>query len=191
MKNSILLRLSMLAIAATTLGFASRATQAEDPPKSVKLEVADGKLSLDTPEGWKKVETKSTFNLYEFRAPFDAKEDQQVRITVSAAGGGVQPNIDRWKGQFDQVKDADVKVEKKDINGQSVNFIEITGTFKDTMGGPFSGGPTKKLPNYKMLGLIIETKASGLIFVKMTGPQEVVAKQADGWKKMAEGIKAK
>ncbi len=163
----------------------------QDTPKPVKLDLAEGKLAMETPAGWKKVEAKSSMIQYEFRAPHDAPEDKQARITVMQAGGGIQANIDRWKGQFELAKDSDAKVEKKEIAKQTVHMVDLVGTYKESMGGPFAPGPAKKLSNYRMLGLIIETANAGTYFFKMTGPSDVVEKQMEGWKKMAEQMQVK
>ncbi len=164
----------------------------QDAGKGSAIELAGGKLTIQAPETWKKVQPKSNIIQYEFRAPADAKEDQQARITIMPAGGSVPQNIDRWKTQFDGLKDEDAKVEEKEIAGQKVHFVDIKGTYKDSMGGgPFAGGQIKKMPNYRMLGLIIDSKDAGLTFIKLTGPGDVVEKLVDDWKKMADAMKAK
>ncbi len=70
-------------------------------------------------------------------------------------------------------------------------MVDLVGTYKESMGGPFAPGPAKKLSNYRMLGLIIETANAGTYFFKMTGPSDVVEKQMEGWKKMAEQMQVK
>ena len=170
----------------------SLSSVAQEAAKNAAIELAGGKLTVQAPENWKKVQPKSNIIQYEFRAPADAKEDQQARITIMPAGGSVPQNIDRWKAQFDGLKDDDAKVEEKEIAAQKVHFVDIKGTYKDSMGGgPFAGGQIKKMPNYRMLGLIIDSKEDGLTFIKLTGPNDVVEKLVDDWKKMADALKAK
>ncbi|MFO0921800.1 MAG: hypothetical protein U0905_04840 [Pirellulales bacterium] len=163
----------------------------QDAPKPTTLELAGGKMTLETPEGWKKIQPSINMIQYEFQVPHDADEKQRARVTLMAAGGSIEQNIDRWKGQFDDVKDSNVKVEKMEVAGQTVHYVDITGTFKQTSGGPFAPGPTTKIPNYRMLGLIIATKEMGTHFLKMTGPNDTVEKQVDGLKKMAQSLKVK
>ncbi|MFN5770020.1 MAG: hypothetical protein ACK44Z_11785 [Pirellulaceae bacterium] len=164
--------------------------RAEDPPAASKMVLADGLLELQTPADWKVVPPKSNIIQYEFRAPKDAKEADQARVTVMSAGGGIQANIDRWKGQF-ELSEKEV-VEKKEVSGQTLHLVDLKGTFKESMGGPFAGGAggVKKMNNYRMLGVIIETKNAGTVFVKMTGPEAIVEKQKEAWLKMLDGMKA-
>ena len=53
------------------------------------------------------------------------------------------------------------------------------------------GAPTKKKENYKMLSAILELNDGSTIFVKSTGPKEVIAKMKDDFVKMIDGLKNK
>jgi hypothetical protein len=165
-------------------------TIAEDKAAS-KIDLARGKFIMVPPSTWESVPPKSGIVEYEFKAPKDKKEDS-ARITIMQATGGIAANVDRWKGQFEGVKEGDVKEEKKDITGATVHIVDIAGTFKDSMGGgPFAPGKIEKRENYRMLGAIIETKDSGTIFVKMTGPQATVESLAEDFKKSVLEVKGK
>jgi len=167
--------------------------------KTTTVELADGKITLVVPEAWVQVKPKSNIVQYEFSAPkVDEKEkDMGARITFTASGGSIEDNLVRWYGQFEQADKSSTKdkakVEKFDADGQTVHWVEIPGTFKDTMGaGPFapSKAPTMR-ENYRMLGAIIETKGMGNHYVKITGPAETVEKLADGFKRMLQELKVK
>jgi len=88
-------------------------------------------------------------------------------------GGGVQANIDRWKGQFGG---AEAKTGKRTIHGLPVTTVDISGSYSG-MGGPMApSGPAK--PGYRMLGAIVEN-AAGNIYIKFAGPTKtIVANQA-------------
>ena len=85
-------------------------------------------------------------------------------------GGGVQANIDRWKGQFSQP--ATPKIAKRTIHGLPVTTIDIAGNYSG-MAGPMGGAPVAK-PGYRMLGAIVENPG-GNIFLKFTGPAKTIA----------------
>ena len=182
MRKMILSAMALICMAAPAW-----VVNAQDAEKVETLAIGDGAYTLKPPADWKKVEVANRMIQYEFRAPKDGKEGETARITVMPATGGIEQNIDRWKSQFDGVKDGDSTVEKKEIAGCTVHFVDIKGTFKDTMA---AGGP-KKYPSYRMLGTIIETKKSGTVFLKMTGPQDTVEKLNEGWLKMLEEMVAK
>ena len=56
-------------------------------------------------------------------------------------------------------------------------------------GGP--GAATKKQENYKMLGAILELKDGSMIFIKATGPKDIVGGMREGFVKMLDGLKNK
>ena len=84
-------------------------------------------------------------------------------------GGGVQANLDRWKGQFSQASAP--KLGKRTIHGLPVDTIDIAGSYAG-MAGPMGGAATPK-PGYRMLGAIVEN-AEGNIFLKFAGPAKTV-----------------
>jgi hypothetical protein len=167
--------------------------------KTTTVELADGKITLVAPQEWVKGQPKSNIVQYEFSAPKveDKDKDKAARITFTASGGTIEANIDRWYTQFEQADKSSTKdkakVEKFDAGGQTIHWVDIPGTFKDTMGaGPFapSKAPTMR-ENYRMLGAIIETKGMGNHYVKITGPADTVEKLAEGFKKMLKELKVK
>lgn len=189
MKNMLFLALIGFACV-TAIAAPSRAQDA------TKIELADGKIEMTAPADWKKIEPKSRIVQYEFSSPADAKEgDEKARITIMEAGGSVDENIERWYGQFEQADGKATKdkatTEKFDVDGLTVHWVDIPGSFKDSMGGgPFSGGKTVLRKDYRMLGAIIVAKDQGKTFIKMTGYKDVVAALADGFKKSLKELKA-
>lgn len=83
-------------------------------------------------------------------------------------GGDVPSNTQRWLRQFESKEDAS-KTETQEMNGTQVTLVSTEGTFHSGM----PGGPTTAQPNYALLGAILEDE-EGSVFVKMTGPTEVV-----------------
>jgi len=155
-----------------------------------KIEIGSA-LTMATPAEWESVPPKSNMIQSEFKAPRDQKDDL-ARVTVMSATGGIEANIDRWIGQFDGSKKEDAKVEKVDVSGATVHIVDIAGTFKDSMGGgPFAPGPVKKRENYRMIAAIIETKADGLVFIKMTGPKATLESLEEGFRKSLNNLEKK
>jgi hypothetical protein len=113
-------------------------------------------------------------------------------MTVMGAGGSVQANIDRWYGQFAQPDGGDTKAKATTktlkLAGSTVTMVDVSGTYKDMPGGPFAGGKTVERPDYRMLAAIVETADAGSHFLKFYGPAATVAKEADGFRKMVEGL---
>jgi len=171
-------------------------TAAAQPPAAAEdvrvFNVAGGTLSLEAPAGWRRVQPKSGIVETEFAIPSAGEGVPAGRMTVMGAGGGVQANVDRWYGQFTQpdgtaTKDkASTKTLK--VAGSTVTMVDVSGTYKDMPGGPFAGGKAIDRPDYRMLAAIIETPDAGSHFIKFYGPAATVAKEADGFRKMVEGM---
>jgi hypothetical protein len=168
---------------------AAAAAKVSDQEKAETITVFD-MMTLTIPEAWKTEAPKSSIVQHEYSLTKPEGEDAAgaTRITMMAAGGGVEPNIKRWEGQFSEGPEA--KVEKFDAAGQKVHFVEIEGTFKESMGGgPFSGGKTVMQKDYMMLGGIIELANGRMYFIKLTGPKSEAKPQAEAFKKMLKEMK--
>ena len=156
--------------------------------------IASGAFSLEAPADWKRVQPKSGIVETEFAVLPDAEGEQPGRMTVMGAGGSVQANVDRWYGQFAQPDGSETKdkatTKTLKLAGCTVTFVDVGGTYKDMPGGPFAGGKSVDRPDYRMLAAIVETPKEGSYFLKFYGPGTTVAKQADGFRKMVEGMVA-
>ena len=156
--------------------------------------IADGGFALEAPADWKRVQPKSGIVETEFAIPSEGEGLQPGRMTVMGAGGSVQANVDRWYGQFSQPDGSATKdkatTKTLKLAGCSVTLVDVTGTYKDMPGGPFAGGKSVDRPDYRMLAAIMETQDKGSYFLKFYGPAATVAKHADGFRKMVEGMVA-
>jgi hypothetical protein len=155
--------------------------------------IANGAFSLEAPAGWKQVPPKSGIVETEFAVPSEG-DAAPGRMTVMGAGGSVQANVDRWYGQFTQPDGSATKdkatTKTLKLAGCTVTLVDVAGVFKDMPGGPFAGGQAVDRPDYRMLAAIVETPEKGSYFLKFYGPGATVAKHADGFRKMVEGLVA-
>lgn len=167
--------------------------QGADDAKS--FAIGDGHFACTVPDGWVRKQPKVRIIEHEFAAPAAEGDKEDARFTVMGAGGAVADNITRWIGQFDQpdgkdTKDA-TKQEKKMIAGVEVHLVDITGTYKDSAGGPFAGGKVVERPDYRMLAAIIVTEKDGNYFLKLYGPKKTMAAHEAGFLKMVTGLQKK
>jgi gluconolactonase len=146
----------------------------------------DGRVKLEPPASWKSVPPKSRIVEYEFQAPGVDGADP-ARVTFMASGGSLKDNIDRWIGQFNA--GAKTNQEKMEVAGREVHIVEISGTYKETMGGPFSGGKVVEQPNYSMLGGIVVDPEGPKFFAKMIGASATIEAQKESFKKMLKELK--
>ncbi len=151
-----------------------------------------GAYQLAAPPSWVSREPRTRIVEHEFSVPKADGDEQDGRVTVMGAGGGVAANIDRWYQQFSQPDGASTKerakVEKREIAGQSVTVVDLSGTYMDRP-GPMAPGVER--PHYRMLGAIIETKQNGNHFIKFYGPEKTVAANADAFKQMVDSLRQK
>jgi hypothetical protein len=158
---------------------------AAESPATFKV----SEFTFTRPAGWETVETTSQMRKAQFKvADAGAKEPAEVIFYYFGAGngGGVQANVDRWFGQFKEPKDQiKAKTEEATISGHKVTFVQAEGTYMSGM----PGGPTSPKPDYALAGAILES-AQGNVFVRMTGPRELVKKTFPAFKKMIESASA-
>lgn len=142
-----------------------------------------GPYQFNKPADWKSVPVTSPMRKAQLAVPNPAPGAAAAEVTFFSFGsgaGGVDANVQRWVKQFDAPAGAE-KVEKKDVAGTKVTFVATEGTFASGM----PGGPATPMANYALRGAIIEAP-NELIFVKMTGPAEVVKGAAPAFAEMVE-----
>lgn len=144
------------------------------------LNTAGGELDLDeirftAPEGWGRKGAGNAFVAAEFTLPKAEEGGEDGRLTVSFAGGSVEANADRWRGQFGGKPSAE-SVKELEVDGIKVTMLDFSGEFDDSR-GPFARGAKK--PGYRMMGAMIPIEEGRMCFVKATGPEETIAANAE------------
>jgi hypothetical protein len=111
-------------------------------------------------------------------------EDAECAVFMNI-GGGVQANIDRWAGQFEQTDKAPVQ-KKETINGLLVTTVDVSGTFKG--GGAMMGQSSGPKASYRLLGAIAEAP-EGEVFFKLTGPAKTVGAAQNEFQTMLKSLR--
>lgn len=101
-------------------------------------------------------------------------------------GGGVDANIERWRGQVQgsDGKPAAAKIDKRTGRAVPITVIDSSGTYTG-MGGPMMAG--KPVSGYRLLGAIVEGPG-GSVFFKLTGPAKTVAAQQKNFEQLLASI---
>ena len=84
------------AVAAICAAPSHSASAQDADAKPVSIDVLDV-ASMTVPATFKKTQPRSRIIQHEFKV---GEGEKPARLTFMAAGGGVTPNIKRWKGQF-------------------------------------------------------------------------------------------
>ncbi|MFM8365441.1 MAG: hypothetical protein ACKOAS_09855 [Verrucomicrobiota bacterium] len=133
----------------------------------MKFEV--GGFEFERPVGWKWVVPSSPMRKAQLAVPGSGGTAGEVTFFHfgPGQGGGVQQNIDRWFAQFGN---ANTSQEEKMVGETRIFKVGAEGTFQSGM----PGGPTTPLEGYALRGAILGNDQNGNVFVKMTGPAEIV-----------------
>jgi hypothetical protein len=177
--------LPMLLVLTTFIAAPSLPAQ-EPESKGKALDL--GKYKITAPAAWKQQQPKSGIVQHEFSSPAVEGDKADGRMTVMAAGGSVDANVERWYGQFTQPDGSSTKerakTEKRTIAGREVHLVDITGTYREQFAG------NTELPNYRMLAAIVVTPEANF-FIKYYGPRKTITANEKPFKEMIESLSVK
>lgn len=140
-------------------------------------------FKMTVPDNWSIQQPKGSMRLVQF-AP---KSDSTIEIVGFYFGNQenmVQANIDRWKGQFVSVEN----FAEETVNDK-INFVKISGTFKQSSAPMDMSSSFTEAPGYLMLAAIVPSK-EGPYFFKAVGPKDVMEKELDNFKKFLQSYNA-
>jgi hypothetical protein len=157
---------------------------AEAPASDEGPEVKLGEISFTAPENWQRKAPQSSFTLAEFTLPKAEGDDADARLTVSSAGGSIEANIERWKGQFSDLQNA--KEDKMEAAGVDATLVDLSGEFSDQR-GPFA--PAVARSGYRMIAAIIPVGQQPY-FVKATGPQKTIEAHSEAIRQFISSAQA-
>jgi hypothetical protein len=102
-------------------------------------------------------------------------------------GGGVEANIERWKGQVQgpDGKPAPATVGKRTVRGVPIVVVDTSGAYTG-LGGPMMAS-AKPVPSYRLLGAIVEGPG-GSLFFKLTGPARTIAANEKNFDRLLASI---
>lgn len=154
----------------------------DGPKKTEPYEATVGGVKFKVPADWEEKPAKNQFVLGEFSIP---GEGGPARLTLSSAGGGLEANIERWRGQFNPgPNDPEPRESEITFDGQKGTLVELAGTFSDMMN---RGAPSK---NWRMLGVAVPMGDTNF-FVKLTGPASIITTRREEFLKFVESAKVK
>lgn len=181
--GAFLCALSLLAGGAQEAdGEAKQKKQGKDKVETVTVKAKD--VTLDVPKTWQQQPPENKFRAAQFVIPAAGKDKQKAELVVyyfGGGGGGVNANIKRWIGQFEQQK-REVNIKKgKSAQGPYV-LVDVTGTYNKPVGPPFLQ-KTEPMPGARMMAVVLRVKDKGNYFLKLTGPEKTVTKSAKRFRK--------
>lgn len=173
------LRACLTCLFLTTLGFVASLAPAEEPDKKSELrEVKVKDVTLKVPENWKQAEPTSRLRLAQFEIPAAEGEEGSVELVVSSfggGGGGLQANLPRWVGEFQQ-EGRTLKVTTGKSPQGDYAVVEVAGTHV----GPGFNRRAEPLRNARLVAMMLNVPEKGAYFLKVSGPEKTVASVGKG-----------
>jgi hypothetical protein len=160
------------------------------PPGGGVAEPAEGMhpgLDWNVPKSWNTLgEKPMRFATYGIPAAAGDGEGAECAVFYfgPSQGGGVQENLDRWVGQFENPREPHRS--QSTVNGFPVYRIDVKGDFLAPSGPMMQSSGTKK--NFALLGAIVEGPA-GRVFFKITGPEKTVAACRGGFEDLLKSMR--
>jgi len=139
-------------------------------PQIPPPEPADPGIAWTRPPRWMK-EIAGSMRYATYIVPA-ATPDQVAECAVyyfgPGKGGGVDANLERWIGEFEQLQAHDVTT--REVHGMKISQVLASGTYSGH--GMQSQEPAEH-GNWSLLGAIVEGP-NGDVFFKLTGPSATV-----------------
>lgn len=168
------------------------ADEKSEEAKPVPTEM--GGAIMNVPGSWVKQKATRMFRKLQWGIPKAEGDENSTVCYVSelrGGGGGAKANIERWINEYAK-RDGEPKQEQFEADGIKISVVEVKGTFKESMGGPFGGGETTLRENYCTLAAWVEIPDSDAVYsIKMVGPKKSVEAQRKATIAMLKGMKKK
>lgn len=133
-------------------------------------------LKFIVPAEWKEIPL-SQMQMGIIAAKFSLGENAaNCILTLSRSGGGMESNLNRWRGQF--VSSRPEVVETLSVAGVDSTLIDLEGQFNPGMGRPAE-------PNGRMLGVIVPLEDQGY-FIKLTGPASEIGSLEEAFREFVK-----
>ena len=185
MKRRVFIAGFLTLIGAAYLGTLERVVAQEGGPR--KFTVSE--LEFSRPDSWRSIRPTSSMRKAQLSVPgLKGGEAGEVVFFYFGPGnaGGTEANINRWYRQFQEpASQLKTRVETAKVGAIDVSFVHAEGTF---MSGPPVGRKVAK-SGYGLLGAIVEAP-KGFVFIKFTGPGDLVKAAEADFKTMVTAAKA-
>jgi hypothetical protein len=172
------------------------APKEKGPPREITPsgETRDEKvaeLALKVPKEWETQPVTSQMRLAQFVLPGPGGDAELVVFRFPGGAGGVQANIDRWKGQFKPPEGKSIDDVTKTTNFEAgklkITLVDVSGHYAAP---ERPGSPTMvDEPDYRMLSAIVEGSGDAF-FLKALGPSKTLSVWSKAYEEMLKAATA-
>jgi hypothetical protein len=169
---------------------APTAAPSPSPAPAASMQQEPLHITWVDPPAFKRVPPSNAMRKASFVVPRASGDSEDGELSVfyfgPGQGGSIDANVDRWVGQFGEVKPGQVHRADREANGLKQHTVELdSGTFS---AGGMMGGSSKPKENFGLVGGIVESP-SGAYFFKMTGPAKTIKQAKPDFYKLLDSIK--
>jgi hypothetical protein len=119
-----------------------------------------------------------------YEIPAASGDKQSAELNVFILGGDIEPNIQRWVGEFSNFDVKDIVRVDRSVNDVQQAVVEVPkGDFSGGMGS-LEGGK-----DYGLLGAIAVSPSGAQYFFKMTGPSKTVKQARDAFYRLLDSLR--
>ena len=142
-------------------------------------------FTFTRPASWEWVEVSSSMRKAQLKVP-DSKGKAGAEVIFfhfgPGDGGGTKANVERWFSQFQEPRDQ-IKAKSEEVTAgkHKVTYVQAEGTYLSGM----PGAAKTPMAGFALAGAIIEA-GQGSVFIRMTGPKDLVQASLAEFKKMVE-----
>lgn len=126
-------------------------------------------IRFDVPASW---EEQPESEFYEAKYVIGS-ESGEMMLTLTTMGGGVEANLERWVGQFQQSPGSRPRRDTLRVDGTSSEWLDVRGTFRSRVGS--RPGPHE---DWRLLGVAIPMRPRPFL-LKLVGPRAAVSEFED------------
>ncbi|MBI2950429.1 MAG: hypothetical protein HYY23_22600 [Verrucomicrobia bacterium] len=138
-----------------------------------------GEFMFTRPAKWEWIEVTSAMRKAQLKVVDEKIKGAGEVVFFAGNMGGVQANVERWFGQFQEARDK--KTEEVTVAKHKVTYASIQGTYLSGM----PGEPKTAMKDHALLGAIV-TSPQGDVYVRLTGPVELVKSSTAAFKRLVE-----
>ncbi len=149
-------------------------------PNNPLLELSN--ITMTAPDSWVRENPTSSMRVVQYS--LKSSPESQVVGFFFGQQDMIKENIDRWKGEFSELKD----VKQEQMMKGEIELITLKGIFKVKHFA--MAEESKPTPGYMVLAAIVKS-ADGPYYFKVAAPEEVLNKEIDSFKKFLNSYKVK
>jgi hypothetical protein len=134
-------------------------------------------LGFDAPAEWMSKPSSSSMRAAVWELPGDdASAEVVIFYFGEGGGGGVEANLDRWFGQFEQPDGSSTRdhatITERTVNGLELTIADMRGTFVAPVR---PGAPQRNnSAGHRMIAAVVEGE-SGPWYIRVLGPEATIA----------------